>query len=96
METRFAPDAERVLEHLEDNDPDAADAVWDVIEMVAADPGSALARRRSLRTLGGHTVWAVPIPMISDEPWLLLWQQQTPDEILVAYVGPADFRPWKM
>ena len=52
-----------------------------------------MARRRALRTVKGHSVWLVPIPLRhNDDLWVVLWQPLGND-VLIAYMGPEDFRP---
>jgi hypothetical protein len=68
------------------------EAIWDVIEFVTENPTDAFARRRSLRTAKGHTVWMVPIPVRHlGETWVLLWHIDGND-VRIPYVGPEDFR----
>jgi hypothetical protein len=90
----FEPEADRVLAELE-ADPKHdrfLNATWEVIESVLEDPTSAFARRRALRTEQGHFIWMVPIPVLHQgERWVILWQPRG-GEMLVAYVGPEDFR----
>lgn len=93
VNSRLSPGAERTLDELE-GDPDAddlVDAIWSTIENIAEDPGSADVRRRSLRTLAGQTVWMVRVPIGRPDPWVVLWQPRA-DEVLIAYIGPEDFR----
>lgn len=95
MVPRFAPDAQSVLNELEKDEANNhfVDAIWDVVDLIASQPDSALTRRRSLRTVKGHSVWLVPIPVWhEDEPWVVLWQPRG-DEALIAYIGPEDFQP---
>jgi hypothetical protein len=79
-----------------ESDPDRddlLDAVWDTIDFVCQHSNSAQARRRAMRTPGGHSVWLVPVPnRHREDPWVLLWQPQG-DDALIAYIGPDDFRP---
>lgn len=52
-----------------------------------------MACRRALRTVKGHSVWLVPIPLRhNDDLWVVLWQPLGND-VLIAYMGPEDFRP---
>jgi hypothetical protein len=94
----FSPEADEVLNELE---RDASknrlvDAIWDVLDLITDKPGSAQARHRALRTAGGHSVGLVPVHGISeDEAWVVLWQSRN-DEALIAYIGPADFRPGRV
>lgn len=68
------------------------DAIWDAIDLITEHPASAPARRRALRTPGGHSVWLVPIHGIyNDKRWVLLWQPRG-DDVLIPYIGPEDFR----
>jgi hypothetical protein len=93
LNTRYEPEASRVLDELE-KDPEndrLLSAIFDLIEFVAENPTSSLARRRALRTARGHTIWMVPIPVYHhDERWVFLWQPRG-DEVLIAYIGPEDF-----
>jgi hypothetical protein len=90
----FSPDAERVLDELEKEERyDLIDSIWDIVDVLEQHPGSAVARRRSLRTLRGHTVWLVPIPICyEDDRWVILWQSRG-DDVLIPYIGPEDFLP---
>jgi hypothetical protein len=95
LRARFSPDAERVLDEL-DKDPSndrLVGAIWDTIDLITEHPESAPARRRALRTVKGHSVWLVPVPIRhNDELWVILWQSRG-NEALIAYIGPEDFRP---
>jgi hypothetical protein len=95
MEPIFSPDAGRALDELE-KDPandHFVESIWDVIDLITTEPGSALARRRALRTVKSHSVWLVPIPIRhNDNLWVILWQPRGSDA-LIAYIGPDDFRP---
>jgi hypothetical protein len=90
----FSPEAADTLAQLE---RDAAnerfvDAIWDVIDLITEHPGSAQARRRALRTPKGHSIWLVPVPSLHDDKvWVVLWQPHD-DDVLIAYIGPDDFR----
>jgi hypothetical protein len=93
----FSDDASRVLDELEMDAENGRllDAIWDVIDLITERPTSAEARRRALRTPGGHSVWLVPISVQhNDEQWVLLWQPRG-HEALIPYIGPEDFRPTK-
>jgi hypothetical protein len=94
MNPRFSPDAGRILDELE-KDPaneHLVDAIWEIIDLITDQPNSAAARRRALRTTGGHSVWLVPVPLRhNDELWVILWQPRR-DDALIAYIGPEDFR----
>jgi len=94
VEPIFSPDAGYVLDELEadaKNDR-LVDAIWEVIDFITEQPGSAQARRRGLRTAGGHLVWLVRVPgLYDDEAWVVLWQPRGGDA-LIAYIGTEDFR----
>jgi hypothetical protein len=94
LEPLFSPDAERIPNELE-KDPEndrLVDAIWDVIDLITAEPMPALARRRALRSARGHSIWLVPIPVRkNDNLWVILWQPRGEDA-LIAYIGPEDFR----
>jgi hypothetical protein len=94
VEPIFSQDAGHVLDELE-KDPandQFVDAVWEVIDLITEHPGSARARRRGLQTPGGHRIWLVPIPhRYEEETWIILWQPRD-DDVLIAYIGPEDFR----
>lgn len=95
MKARYSPDAERVLDELEEDPANdrLVDAIWDTIDLITEHPESASARRRSLRSVKGHSMWLVPVPNRHPEnPWVVLWQPRG-DEALIAYIGPDDFRP---
>jgi hypothetical protein len=91
----FSPESERILDELEGDPANdrLVDAIWDIIDLITERPGSAQARRRALRTVGGHSVWLVPVPVRQDDKlWVVLWQPRG-DDALIAYLGPEDFRP---
>jgi hypothetical protein len=91
----FSPEADEILDELErDASKDTlVDAIWNVLDLIVEKPGSAQARYRALRTTGGHSVWLVPVHgLYEDEAWVVLWQPRNEDA-LIAYIGPADFRP---
>jgi hypothetical protein len=93
MQPRFAPDATSILDELE-KDPAYdrfVDSIWDTIDLIVEQPNSAAAKRRALRTVAGHSVWLVPVPLPHNgELWVILWQPRE-DEALIAYIGPEDF-----
>jgi hypothetical protein len=84
----YSPQAASVLGKLEGNAVNRPlwNAVCDALDIILDDPGSAAARRVSLRTAAGTTVWKVPARSIDD--WVVLWFPGENDEIFVAYVGP--------
>lgn len=94
MKPLFSPEAADILAQLE---RDAAndrfvEAIWDAIDLITEHPGSAQARRRALRTPGGHSIWLTPVPARHDDKvWVVLWQRRD-DDVLIAYIGPEDFR----
>lgn len=95
MTPRFSPGAARVLDELEGSpsNDNLVDAIWDTIDLICSVPLPAAARRRALRTEKGHSVWLVPVRFRhGEESWVVLWQPKD-DEVLVAYIGPEDFRP---
>jgi hypothetical protein len=95
VELVFSPEAGQTLDDLEKDARNVklADAIWDVLDLIAEQPGSAQARHRALRTAGGHPVWLVPARgLYEDEVWVVLWQPRD-DDALIAYIGPANFRP---
>lgn len=94
MEAVFSPDAGDVLDELEKDESKGhlVDAIWDAIDFITEHPGSARAHHRALRTVGGHSVWLVPVRgRYDDEAWVVLWQPSDGDA-LIAYIGPEDFR----
>jgi hypothetical protein len=98
LELLFSPEAGDVLDELEKDASSAGlvDAIWDVLDLISEHPGSAEARRRALRTAGGHSVWLVPVSgRYDDEEWVVLWQPRDEDAP-IAYIGPADFRPGRV
>jgi hypothetical protein len=95
LEAQFSPDAGRVLDELEKDPANdrLVDAIWDIIELITEQPGSALARRRALRSVKGHSLWLVPVSVRHDDNlWVVLWQPRG-DDALIAYIGPEDFQP---
>jgi len=95
VELVFSPEAGRVLDELEKDasNDELVDAIWDVLDLIAENPGSAQARHRRLRTARGHSVWLVPVRgRYNDEVWVVLWQRRD-DKALIAYIGSEDFRP---
>jgi hypothetical protein len=98
VELLFSPEAGKVLDELENDASNErlVDAIWDVLELIIEYPGSAQARRRALRTAGGHSVWLVPVRgRYNDEVWVVLWQPRGEDA-LIAYIGPEDFLPLRV
>lgn len=94
----FSPEAGKVLDDLEKDASCSGlvDAIWDALDLITQHPGSAQARHRTLRTSGGHSVWLVPVQgLYDDEAWVVLWQPRN-DDALIAYIGPADFRPGRV
>jgi hypothetical protein len=98
VELLFSPEARKVLDELE-VDASAVrlfDAIWDVLDLITENPGSALARRRALRTARGHSVWLVPVRgRYDDTAWVILWQPRG-DDALIPYIGPEDFLPGRV
>src|ERR1700722_2603752 len=95
VELLFSPEAGDVLDELgQDASNDTlVDPIWGALELIREPPGSAQARHRGLRTAGGNPVWLVPVRgQYHDEVWVVLWQPRDEDA-LIAYIGPADFRP---
>jgi hypothetical protein len=95
VELLFSPAAGEVLDELQKDASNAelVDAIWDVLDLITEHPGSARARHRALRTIGGHSVWLVPVRGLYDEEvWVILWQHRDNDA-LIAYIGPGDFNP---
>jgi hypothetical protein len=84
----YSPQAASVLDKLEGNAVNRPlwNAVCDALDIILDDPGSAAARRVSLRTAAGTTVWKVPVRSVDD--WVVLWFPGENDEIFVAYIGP--------
>jgi hypothetical protein len=90
----FSVDASQVLSELEEDpkNEDLLKAIWDTIDVITRNPGSAASRRRAIRTPRDHPVWLVPIPEYPDDDrWVLLWQPRG-DDVLIPYIGPEDFR----
>jgi hypothetical protein len=98
LELLFSPEAGEVLDELEKDasNTELVDAIWDVLDLITEHPGSAQARHRALRTTGGHSVWLVPVRgQYDEEVWVVLWQPRD-DDVLIAYIGPGDFRPGRV
>jgi hypothetical protein len=62
------------------------DAIDDAVDILETEPGSAQARRRSF-TAG---VWGIPVRTRTDE-WLVIWEHEEPDIIVVRYLGEDPF-----
>jgi hypothetical protein len=95
VELLFSPEAGEVLDELEKDVSYAGlvAAIWDALDLIAENPGSARARHRALRTAGGHPVWLVPVRgQYDDERWVVLWQPRD-DDALIAFIGSEDFHP---
>ena len=98
MELLFSSQAEGALDELEKDESNnrLVDAIWDVLDLIREHPGTAQAKRRGLRTVGGHAVWLIPVRGLhDDEAWVVLWQPRG-DDALIAYIGPEDFRPGRV
>ena len=98
MDPLFSPEAGAVLDELEKDSSCSGlvDAIWNALDLITEHPGSAQARHRALRTAGGHSVWLVPVHgLYDDEAWVVLWQPRD-DDALIAYIGPASFRPGRI
>ena len=98
VELLLSSEAGYVLDELEkdDSNDQLVDAVWDALDLIREDPGSAQARHRGLRTARGHSVWLVPVHgLYKDKVWVVLWQPRG-DDALIAYIGPDDFGPGRV
>lgn len=97
MSIIFSAESSRVLDELEKdaNGGHLLESIWSAIDLITDNPDSASARRRALRTPGGHTIWLVPIPThVEGEQWVILWQPRG-DDILIPYIGSDDFHSTK-
>ena len=98
VELLFSPEAGDVPDEPEKDESNArlVDAIGDALDLISEHPGSAQAKHRGLRTVGGHSVWLVPVQgLYQDEAWVVLWQPRG-DDALIAYIGPEDFRPGRV
>ena len=89
LDPRYSPQAAEQLDRLAADPATGSlyDAVCDAIDLICDHPRSAEARRESLRTQAGNTVWRVPVRYFRDEEsWLLLWQPLG-EEALIACIG---------
>lgn len=90
LEPVYSPQAAAAFDSLE-NDAGAAvlfTAVLDAVDLICDQPGSAAARRESLRTASGATVWRVPVRVAREaEDWCVLWIQDDGGRALIAFIG---------
>lgn len=63
-------------------------ALCDALDLIIDHPGSAAARRHSLRTAAGTTVWRVVVRVPrGDDEWSILWLRGPAGRTLIAFVG---------
>jgi hypothetical protein len=62
-----------------------ADALWDALDELAADPGARAVRHRRYQV----GAWGIVVRARNDDDHLILWQPgPAEDEVTVVYVGP--------
>jgi len=67
-------------------------AVERILDILEEDSSNRLVRTKSLRTTTGYAIWKVPIRK-RFEDWSLLWisDPDNEDEVLILYLGPANY-----
>ncbi|MFF5258613.1 type II toxin-antitoxin system RelE/ParE family toxin [Actinomadura viridis] len=85
---RFSPDAADTFRRIRDDHTrkDLLDVLRHALDTLAADPGCARARERSLPQIGG---WAMTVRGRHDD-WVVVWKrpQKDPGVVAVLYIGP--------
>jgi hypothetical protein len=99
--TRLSPAGDHYLRELE-ADPsadDLVDAIYETIERLTENPGSADMRKARFSHPDGYALWLVKIPnrYHRHAPRIMLWQpaDDGSGDLLIAYIGPDTFRPGK-
>lgn len=86
---RLSPEADAALDTLDlIRDDQLLRAIDDAINLLATEPGSAAARRRSFQGAGFGMTVRTP-----HENWLIVWEPDPADPaiIRVRYIGPDPF-----
>jgi hypothetical protein len=86
---RYSQQASAALDRLETT---ASDPLWNAIcgaiDLIFDHPGSAEARRESLRTENKTAVWRVTVRVPGeDDDWVILWQGDGSETPVIAYIG---------
>lgn len=86
-ELRFSPEADERLTMME-ADPRqerCAARLNAALDLLEADPGDAVIRRRRFSTIG---LWGISVTCGEDE-WLILWEPADDDVVIVHHIVPA-------
>lgn len=87
MPLRYSKDAAASLDLLEATaDDDLWNAVCDALDLIAEHADRPEARRESLRTTRGNTVWRIPVRSRNTDGWCVLWTSQGEVSYII-YVG---------
>lgn len=86
-ELLFSPEADEVLTRLEADERQSrcAARINSALDLLEADPGAARSRRRRFNTIG---LWGIAV-VCDEEEWLILWEPQDDDVVIVHHIVPA-------
>jgi hypothetical protein len=78
------PEPGEQLDRLHASDPDATEVVEKWLDLLEADPGAAIVRRRLLRPA---RLWYVRFRLTATEDWMILWELEN-EIVVVRALGP--------
>ena len=81
------PEPLGALERLYEKDPQCAERVDALLDVLAEDSGDRRMRRRELRSPPAPLPFWGFVVRGQDEDYLVLWQQRDPDTVVVRYLG---------
>lgn len=83
----FSPEADNVLTRMEADESQrrCAARLNTALDLLEINPGDARNRRRRFNTIG---LWGIAVTCGDDE-WLILWEPQDDDSLLVHHIVPA-------